>query len=449
MRLYSLIDTTITNIIEEFSKDIQGLTTVITGIGTLLLTAWVIWQGYSIFIGSIEGEVGPFLQRMVSKYLFLFAACGMGFTAGGLIKQAFALQESTIALFSAKYGNAVVSENKSNSPFTQIDNMITNYVTTANIYLMAKGEDVDKYSMQQVAKDCSEYQRLKAANDEKWVEKASSCATLALVNKDDLREAGLIQFTAFAPKAERDLKEYLGTSVPIIQPVFPGNTEGGWAKFIVFYLKCLVLAAAYYLYAFGEAVIGFFLLLPVIANRIFFAMSLMVAPIFIFCGAWDKTKGYFNSWLNVTLGYAFALPLITLGVGFLLTVKVELLNILRRETAGGSIGDFGVALLSIPISFVLAALMLKIGDLASSYFGGGSVATAGAEGAGAAIRGAAGRVARMARGKTQAPSVNVKVQVAQPRDNNSVPSGGGGRPRPRPNPRPRGGGRGMGVRRED
>lgn len=75
MRLYSLIDTTITNIIEEFSKDIQGLTTVITGIGTLLLTAWVIWQGYSIFIGSIEGEVGPFLQRMVSKYLFLFVAC--------------------------------------------------------------------------------------------------------------------------------------------------------------------------------------------------------------------------------------------------------------------------------------------------------------------------------------------------------------------------------------
>ncbi len=110
----------------------------------------------------------------------------------------------------------------------------------------------------------------------------------------------------------------------------------------------------------GLVVLGISTFLVVIVNKIFFMFCIGFAPLFIMFLAFDSTKAWFSSWLNYTLGYCLAYPLIVLGVKTLLDIYAQLYS---SQTI--TFLDAAYCFIS---SILFSVLIGRLGDLASSWF---------------------------------------------------------------------------------
>lgn len=379
--LFTLVDTTISKAIEQCTIKLGGIVVAVGSVSVLILIAWIVWKGYNILIGAVEGELGPFLQRVTSKYLFLMVAVGIGITSQELISQSIKLQKSLINTIQKEFSGMgeIYKGEEESSPFSLTDKEINRYLNEASIYLTAELANADTDGLKARGEECKNLpiSNINQKVDKKTEEKIQRCASLSGFTVKDLGANG-DAILANVQKAKDYLKQHKVLAKPSI--VLPNN-EGGMVAGIVFWFKCLMMAIAKYISAIGEAIIGFFLLLPVLINRIFFSMCLMLAPIFIGFGAWEKTKSWFSAWLNVTLGYAFALPVITLGVGLLFYAKQAVFGTLRESLQMGIAGELGFAITSIPIAYLLGSIISRFSELASQFFGGDSITSSTAEGA--------------------------------------------------------------------
>lgn len=153
--------------------------------------------------------------------------------------------------------------------------------------------------------------------------------------------------------------------------------KAGGTETLVFMLNCWLLALINIIFALSELIIGFFLLLPILVNRLGFSLCLMTAPFFIFCGAWEKTKGYFSSWLNTTLTYGLSLPVLAMATGLMMVIKDDLFNKLRTVSTLGGIGELGLAIISIPLAYLMGSLIKSLGEIAGQWVSGGSLGSGG------------------------------------------------------------------------
>lgn len=130
-----------------------------------------------------------------------------------------------------------------------------------------------------------------------------------------------------------------------------------WAAFLAF-LKIMVIIAVFLWLA-------IVILLVTLINKTFLMLGVGFAPLFIAFLAFDKTKGWFQGWLNTTLGYGMSYAAVMFST-FILLKGFE-----KLFTSGtGWIQVFS----SVVLASFLAVIIGRVGDIASAWFGAGNIA---------------------------------------------------------------------------
>lgn len=117
--------------------------------------------------------------------------------------------------------------------------------------------------------------------------------------------------------------------------------------------------------AIGLVFLGIMSFFTIMTNKFFFVVCLSVAPLFIFFSAFSFSRGWFSSWLNTTLGYGFAYPMVLLTIKGLFSVFNQIFNF-------GSL-SFAAALWCCLICFIFSFLIARIGDIASALFSANNI----------------------------------------------------------------------------
>lgn len=124
----------------------------------------------------------------------------------------------------------------------------------------------------------------------------------------------------------------------------------------------LITAGALYM-----AIISF---MTVMTSQVFAYISLGVGPLFVFFSAFNFSRGWFTSWLNHTLGYLFTFVAVMIAWNFMLKLTS---SYFFDPATGQNTLDWITAAKSFVACFFMAAVVSRIGDLASSWFSAGNI----------------------------------------------------------------------------
>ena len=116
-------------------------------------------------------------------------------------------------------------------------------------------------------------------------------------------------------------------------------------------------------------------------------LSLGFGPLFVMAAAFKQTRGWFNGWLNMTLGFGMSYVVIMFCTKILLTILDKL-----WFDGTSWITVFSSLFVCIALSIVIA----RMGDIASAWFGAGNIADGTAAAAAVAMGSMGGRAKRMA-----------------------------------------------------
>lgn len=162
-------------------------------------------------------------------------------------------------------------------------------------------------------------------------------------------------------------------------------------KTFIIILKLMVIIA-------GLLFLAIALMKIILVTKTMWMLSIGFGPLFLMFAAFDKTRGWFNSWLNTTIGYGMSYVVIMFTAKVLLTI----LDVLWQD---------GVSWINVFASFfvciALAVVIGRVGDVASAWFGAGNIADGTAAAAGAAM----GIMGHRVKGMAQTVGSNSKDAV--------------------------------------
>ena len=121
----------------------------------------------------------------------------------------------------------------------------------------------------------------------------------------------------------------------------------------------------------------------ILINKTFFMLGLGFGPLFIMFAAFEKTRGWFNSWLNTTIGYGMSYVVIMFAAKILMSI----LDILWKGDV-----SFLDAFSSLFVCIALAIVISRVGDIASAWFSAGNIADGTAAAAAVAFGGMGARI---------------------------------------------------------
>lgn len=154
---------------------------------------------------------------------------------------------------------------------------------------------------------------------------------------------------------------------------------GIWSVVVIFIKLMIISAALLYL--------AIALTKVILITKIGFMLCLGFGPLFLMFAAFDKTRGWFQGWLNYTIGLGMSYVVIMFSAKILLTI----LDALWQDGVSW-LNVFGAFFVCI----ALAVIIGRMGDIASAWFGAGNIADGTAAAAAIAMGGMAGRVKGMA-----------------------------------------------------
>lgn len=139
------------------------------------------------------------------------------------------------------------------------------------------------------------------------------------------------------------------------------KVTGIWDKVILF-IKLIVISLGFLMF-------GLATFMTVVMNKVFFNLCIAVGPLFIFFAAFERTKGWFSSWLNMTLGYFFSYPMVVI----VMTGIFKIFDNVFQPNASEHLTWTSV-LMCLVLCMVFSVIIARVGDLASSFFGAGNIA---------------------------------------------------------------------------
>ena len=169
-----------------------------------------------------------------------------------------------------------------------------------------------------------------------------------------------------------------------------------------FFDACIIVLKLMIIIA-GLLYLGIILTTVVLINKTGFMLCLCVGPLFLMFAAFEKTKGWFSSWLNYTIGLGMSYVMIM----FSAKVLMGILDILWKGDVS-FLDAFGSLFVCIAISIVVG----RVGDIASAWFGAGNIS----DGTTAALSVAAGGMGRRIIGGAQTIGSNAKNLRDLPND---------------------------------
>lgn len=160
-----------------------------------------------------------------------------------------------------------------------------------------------------------------------------------------------------------------------------------WSSFLIFIKLMVIMGGLMYL--------AIALTKVILITKTFFMLCIGVGPLFLMFAAFERTRGWFNSWLNYTLGLGMSYVMIMFSSKILLTILDKL-------------WQDGVSWINVFASFftcvALAIVLGRVGDIASAWFSAGNIA----DGTAAAVAVATGSTAGRVKGMAQTVGSNVK-----------------------------------------
>lgn len=277
-----------------------------------LVTAWVIYKAYLIMAGFVQEPFYDLIKEFIKKSLILAVATSAG-------------------LYGTFFGNPIndlneglagaLTETSSSDSKPNIYGSIEDHMEAISFLIDAQWSDIDHESINPAnLNDSAE----KLENEGSWltsiwngIKKTTKVITSPL--------APVFDFFISVKETVKLLIVLLGV---------------GW-----------ITVAAF---------------LVITLNKLFLTLCLGFAPLFIFFAAFEPTKGWFNSWLNNTLGYALSYPVVVFGVKTLLDIYAQIYS--------SSDLNFAMAIGCLVLGIVFAVLISRLGDIASGWFGSGNIA---------------------------------------------------------------------------
>ena len=185
-------------------------------------------------------------------------------------------------------------------------------------------------------------------------------------------------------KTEKVLKA-IGKWAKVISPAATAIAAGAKAfagiwSVVVIFIKLMIISAALLYLAIALTKV-------ILITKIGFMLCLGFGPLFLMFAAFDKTRGWFQGWLNYTIGLGMSYVVIMFSAKILLTI----LDALWQDGVSW-LNVFGAFFVCI----ALAVIIGRMGDIASAWFGAGNIADGTAAAAAIAMGGMAGRVKGMA-----------------------------------------------------
>ena len=151
-----------------------------------------------------------------------------------------------------------------------------------------------------------------------------------------------------------------------------------WNATIIVFKLMIIIAGLLYL--------AIILSVIILINKGFFMLCLGFGPLFLAFLAFDKTKGWFQSWLNYTLGLGMSY----VAIMFTANILMSILDILWQD--GVSFLD---AIGSLFVCIVLSVAIARVGDIASAWFSAGNISDGTAAAMAVATRGMGSRIKGM------------------------------------------------------
>lgn len=108
--------------------------------------------------------------------------------------------------------------------------------------------------------------------------------------------------------------------------------------------------------------------MTVTINLVFFNLCLGVGPLFIFFATFEKTKGWFSSWLNMTLGYMFSYPLICIAIKAFMEMLLAIISKIGKGNSSEILEWVSVVQICL-MTIVFMAIIKKVSEIASQLFG--------------------------------------------------------------------------------
>lgn len=203
--------------------------------------------------------------------------------------------------------------------------------------------------------------------------------------------------TSRAKKIGNALFKWVKIIVPAVNVASTAvNAFTGIWSVVVIFIKLMIITA-------GLMYIAIALTKVLLITKIGFMLGLGFGPLFLMFAAFDKTRGWFQSWLNYTLGLGMSYVVIMFSAKILLTI----LDLLWQDGVSWA-NVFG----SFFVCVALAVIIARVGDIASAWFGSGNIA----DGTAAAVAIAMGRSFGMAKGGAQTFGSNAKNLRDLPND---------------------------------
>lgn len=182
----------------------------------------------------------------------------------------------------------------------------------------------------------------------------------------------------FAGDLHRNWDEFWHKAATPIRVVGQGLSEI-WQIFIII-LKLMIIVA-------GLLYLAISLTTVILITKVGFMLCLGTGPLFLIFSAFKQTRGWFNSWLNYTIGLGMSYAMIMFSAKILLTI----LDVIWADGISwfNVIGSFFACI-------VLSVIIGRVGDIASAWFGAGNIADGTAAVAAVAAKSMGGRVKGMA-----------------------------------------------------
>ena len=166
----------------------------------------------------------------------------------------------------------------------------------------------------------------------------------------------------------------------LISPITDiGDSISTFWDAVIVVLKLMIIIA-------GLLYLAITLSIIILINKGFFMLCLGFGPLFLAFLAFDKTKGYFQSWLNYTLGLGMSY----VAIMFTANILMSILDILWQD--GVSFMD---AIGSLFVCVVLSVAIARVGDIASAWFSAGNISDGTAAAMAVATRGMGSRIKGM------------------------------------------------------
>lgn len=162
-----------------------------------------------------------------------------------------------------------------------------------------------------------------------------------------------------------------------------GQGIEGAKEYIITVIKIMLVAL-------GFLILGFAAFVTVIMNKVFLNLCLAVGPLFVFFAAFEKTRGWFSSWLNMTLGYCFSYPMVMIVI----TGLLKIFDTIFQPSSNTTHLTWASVLMCLVLCFIFAMIISRVGDLASGFFGAGNIADGTALAVAAAGSKAGGQMSR-------------------------------------------------------